>query len=294
MRTLAREPALAESSCRLRSSAAPLPGWLAARAAPFLCSGVCRAVPPGSCAMTRSSNRLAATAAAVGGRNGAVALAPRVQAAAPTALGADLATRSTDEDDAGWVEEQYAWDSGVMVRRGAARRSFTVRVRARTRCAALAAISTHARALRSQIGARLVQPVDAASPMVPVQCAKEVALSERSPSPPVASDDGSKDPSTAHARVCQARPLAQPHRACATRLGLACVAHLALACSHVPTYMVYALACTGPFDPARARALRLAPPRPPGVRLRRGAWPGRPRQAVPRVCYAPGGCSRAA
>ena len=76
--------------------------------------------------MTRSSNRLAATAAAVGGRNGAVALAPRVQAAAPTALGADLATRSTDEDDAGWVEEQYAWDSGVMVRRVAARRNVDV------------------------------------------------------------------------------------------------------------------------------------------------------------------------
>jgi len=294
VRTLAREPALAESSCR-PVSAAPLPGRLAAREAPLLCSGVCRAVPPGSCAMTRSSNRLAATAAAVGGRNGAVALAPRVQAAAPTALGADLATRSTDEDDAGWVEEQYAWDSGVMVRRGAARRVVTLyssRARAHPLRGACCDLDSRARATLADWGAsgatrgcglphgsRAMRQRSCSERALPVAARGLRRRIQRPLDGPCTRVPGAP-PCTAASRVRYA-----------AWLGM-CGALWRILPWHVPT--LYALACTGSFDPARARALRLAPPRPPGVRLRRGAWPGRPRQAVPRVCYAPGGCSRAA
>ena len=201
--------------------------------------------------MTRSSTRLAAAAVAVGGRGGAAVLSPRAQAAAATAQGVDPATRSTDEDDAGWTPEHYDFAPDTMVRRGAARRDCRLRT-VRRRCTRRAACdaflrSRLTRAPHTQLASRRTTPLDAACPMVPGLCAKKVIVSERSPSPPAASDDGSKDLAAAHARMCQARARAQPKRACAAAPGWACVAHCGA--FYAPAGPLYASAATRSHNP---------------------------------------------
>ena len=198
--------------------------------------------------MTRSSTRLATAAVAVGGRSDAAMLAPRAQAAAATAQGVDPATRSTDEDDAGWTPEHYDFAPDTMVRRGTARRhgysSPPLRIRRAACNAFFRSRLTHAP--RTQLASRRTTPLDAACPMLPGLCAKKVVVSERSPSPPAASDDGSKDLAAAHARMCQARAHAQPQRACAATPGWACVAHCG---AFAPAGPLYALAATRSYGP---------------------------------------------
>ena len=259
--TLGRKAARAGGSCQAKQGGSPLASSASRRGscAPRLRSNVLRAVSPGSCPMTRSSNRLAAAAVAVGSHTAAAVLSPRAQAAAATAQGVDPATRSTDEDDAGWTPEHYDFSPETMVRRGAAGRHGCICLGCAPATRVYAATWPHARALRTQLASRRTMPVDAACPMLPGLCAKTVVVSERSPSPPVASDDGSKDHGAAQTRVCQARARSQPHRACVSVPSSACVAQL------------WRIAGPSWFMPSPPRVplpgthhtLRLAPPTPP-------------------------------